>query len=165
MWFIFKNLSPMVSVCRGKATVERPRNLVRTTRTDPWIQVKSSINRVRTHPTSRTASASAPGPLLLERPISHTGAESKFNGAGRWLQARYAFDPGFFRCSIGNPARRPRITHPESGLCSQLGKRCPSALLSGPSQGSKFRHWSMPSLYIGWRTCSELAVRTLRSVR
>src|SRR5947208_16825158 len=109
----------MVSVCRGKATVEGPRNLVRTTRTDPWIQVKSSINRVRTHPTSRTASASEPGPPLLERPISHTGAEAKFNGAGRWLQTRYAVDPGSFRCTIRNHARGPRITHPESGMCIQ----------------------------------------------
>jgi len=34
----------------------------------------------------------------------------------------------------------------------------------GPSHGSKFRHWSSPSLKMGRRTCSELAVRTLRSV-
>jgi len=43
------------------------------------------------------------------------------------------------------------------------GSTSPSARLSGPSQGSNCRHFSVPSLLMGWRTCSELAVRTLRS--
>jgi hypothetical protein len=46
----------------------------------------------------------------------------------------------------------------------QLFVRPSISCLRGPSQGSKFRHRSRPSLKMGWRTCSELAVRTLRSV-
>ena len=40
----------------------------------------------------------------------------------------------------------------------------PSAVFSGPSQGSNGCHWSSPSRLIGRRTCSELAVRTARVV-
>ena len=71
----------------------------------------------------------------------------------------------FFAAASGTAPGRPVSRLPNQGLRGQLGKRSPNALLSGPSQGSKLRHWSIPSLYIGWRTCSELAVRTLRSVR
>src|SRR6266478_6096553 len=46
----------------------------------------------------------------------------------------------------------------------QPGARSPSASFKGASHGSKFRHWSTPSLYMARRNCSELAVRTLRSV-
>ena len=58
-------------------------------------------------------------------------------------------------------------TRQRAASAANLGSgpaRRPSAVLRGSSQGSYFFHWSRPSRKIGWRTCSELGVRTLRSV-
>ena len=54
----------------------------------------------------------------------------------------------------GCRARR-RVSQPASG---------PSADFNGPRWASKLRHCSRPWRYTGWRTCSELGVRTGRSV-